>query len=248
MSSLSMSNVMAPGPAVGHGMKAYKATALFKTLKFVGNMFGPSTIQVVGGRIAKKLDNHNAIVVVDLGTVVGTGVNFNLAVSATAFKALAGMRAKEEVVIQETSDQYIVTDGFTTYDMPKAPVHIPLALAAVPAGLEVLGAPVTIPDHRNLKRYVGKSGFMTLRLFDGQLEQATVASQSHPYTFNAIAAAALIGREPGIMLSTQIWFRHLKDGQTIKIAVMGDQYWVISSVPYEFQRNLEVYELAQVVS
>ena len=50
------------------------------------------------------------------------------------------------------------------------------------------------------------------------------------------------------MLSTQVWFRHLKDDQTIKIAVKGDQYWVISSVPFDFQTNLEVYELATVVS
>jgi len=181
-------------------------------------------------------------VAIDVAEMLGEGVSLAFELTRATPSDLGRLKGERDAMYIEDGHRVFVTEGTT-----QCTLHQPLdPTAPTPPALdEQHHTGVELQDicPKRLRAVLGKGAYTTLKIYDGQLEQACCNGGSS-YTFQPESYFHLLGKKPELeLLSTYLGTGCSGTSMSLQLAQDHGSYWLVTTCKLTINATLKSYEL-----
>ena len=233
--------------------------AFVRLARQVAKLHGPRPIYIQNSRLIQPIGHPYFWADIDLGNILTppaieadpadqdyassvSGVDLSFQANERDLRQLPAFVGTELVTVYDEGDELVFVGDHTEGRLfqPARPGALPAA--NLPTDEDRVGETVLIKDLSDLKKYVGKDKYITLRCINGQLEQVSVRG-NRPYTLHKDSVLCLKGCNPDLVLTSQNFLALAGELElSLGIYRKDDCYWLKTSSRPSLINNLTTYE------
>ena len=252
----------APSPEPLCTLKPARFKAFVRIMRQVVKLNGPRPIYLANSRLSQPIGHSNFWVDIDLSNLLEVacdksqaaapgvdvaqrlGVSFAFLATDSEFQELAAMAGGEsDIAVWDRGDKVAFANIRTDPALQKPARCLSFLRWWLPTDDQRVGEELTVSDLAGLKSYVGTSRYVTLLVYNGQLEQVKVPNRSRPYTLHASSGPYLTGRKPNLALTSQNFLDLAgKLDLTVGLYLNDLGFWLKTSSRKSMTNNVTTFE------
>lgn len=240
--------------------------ALARLMHELVKLHGPRPISIKNSRLRQAVGLRTFLVDIDLGNYLSAadsnadpddkadsddaqqGISFDFQATAEEIVQLKDLIEKSATIdVYDRGDWLFFSDGQQDVPLWKPAQPVPPLAVTLPTDAERIGEEVLIKDRAVLKKYVGKSGFVSLLAYADQLEKVVVPEKQPRALVAATGGMFQVDRSQELALTSQK-FLALAGDLELSLGIYRNDlgYWLKTSSRPSMVKNLTTYELLYV--
>lgn len=233
--------------------------AFAKLMENLVKLHGPHPISIKNSRLLQAIGQPTFLVDIDLRNYLSAadsnaetddddanpGASFDFQATAEEIVQLKDLVGESAAIdVYDRGDWLFFSDGQQDVPLWKPAQPVPPLAVALPTDAERIGEEILIKSRAVLQKYIGKSDYVTLLAYAGQLEKIKVPGKQP----RALAAAAggmfQVDRAHELALTSQK-FLALAGDLDLSLGIYRNDrgYWLKTSSQPSMVNNLTTYEL-----
>ena len=233
--------------------------AFAKLMENLVKLHGPRPISIKNSRLLQAIGQPTFLVDIDLRNYLpaagsaadpddddaNPGVSFDFQATAEEIVQLKDLVGESATIdVYDRGDWLVFSDGQQDVPLWKPAQPVPPLAVTLPTDAERIGEEVLIESRAVLKKYVGKSGFVSLLVYADQLEKVVVPGKQPRALVVSAGGMFPVDRAHELALTSQKFLALVGDLELSLGIYRNDRgYWLKTSSKPSMVNNLTTYEL-----